>query len=138
MSATEPAAWGRRSSDLGVITISGRWLALRAWGGSRGGYWPRVVRGAPPRVPPAPGDPNRRALGQQRGERQRLRVGPVDRGLGSVGQGLAPAVELFDELWMDREAVREREQLVAELAQRLGGDGGLDVGAGRAVELVLA
>ncbi len=43
MSATALAAWGRRSSDFGVITISGRCLAIRAWRRSRWKYWAGVV-----------------------------------------------------------------------------------------------
>ncbi len=49
-----------------------------------------------------------------------------------------PALELFDELGVDGEAVGHPQQLLTELAQALGGDGGLDVGAGGAVELVFA
>ena len=43
MSAIVLAAWGRRSSDFGVITTSGRCLAIRAWRRSRWKYWAGVV-----------------------------------------------------------------------------------------------
>src|SRR2546425_756603 len=50
----------------------------------------------------------------------------------------ASALELLDELGVDGEAVGDREELVVEHAQALGGHGGLDLGRRRAVELVLA
>ena len=51
---------------------------------------------------------------------------------------LAAAVELFDELRVDGEAVGHAQQLLAQLAQARGRHRRLDLRAGRAVELVLA
>ena len=82
------------------------------------------------------GEADRRALGQQRGERERLGLGPVDAAVGA--ERVAPALELLDELGVDREAVGDREQLLVERPQAVGLDGGLDLGRRRAVELVLA
>ena len=80
------------------------------------------------------GEADRRALDEQRREGERLGVRPVDAALGA--DGLAPALELAQQLGMDREALGHREQLLVELAQQLDGHGGGDLGAGRAVELV--
>ena len=82
------------------------------------------------------GQADRRALGQQRRERQRLGVRPVDPAVGA--ERLAAALELLDELGMDREALGDAQQLVVEDPQPLGADGGLDLRRRRAVELVLA
>ena len=84
------------------------------------------------------GQAQRRPLGQQAREGQRLGVGPVDGVARLVGERLAAAVELFDELGVDGEALGHFEQLLAQLPQASGRDGGLDVRAGGAVELVLA
>src|SRR5580692_10610420 len=43
MSSTELVACGSRSSDFGVITISGRCLAIRACLRSRWKYWARAL-----------------------------------------------------------------------------------------------
>ena len=51
---------------------------------------------------------------------------------------LAPALQLFDELGVDGEALGHPQQLLAQLAQPGGRNRGVDVGARRAVELVLA
>ena len=53
-------------------------------------------------------------------------------------QRLAPALELFDELRVHGEAVGHPQQLLAELAQARRRHRRLDLGARRAVELVLA
>src|SRR3954451_12150666 len=82
------------------------------------------------------GEPDRDALGEQRGEREHLGVGPVDPAL--LAERYAPAIELLDELRVDGEAVRHGEHLVVELAQRVGRDGRRDLRRRRAVELVLA
>ena len=50
----------------------------------------------------------------------------------------AAALELFGELRVDREALGDAQQLVAELAQRGERHRSVDFGAWRAVELVLA
>src|SRR5204862_4713536 len=57
------------------------------------------------------GQTNGRALAQQRRERQRLRVCPLDAFLGGES---AAALQLLVELRMNREAVRHREQGVVE------------------------
>ena len=53
-------------------------------------------------------------------------------------QRIAALLELLDQLGVDREAVRNRQQLLVEHAQAIAGDGGLDLRRGGAVELVLA
>ena len=65
------------------------------------------------------GQAQRRALGEQRRERQRLRVRPVDVRLRrrALLQRLAPAIELFDHLRVHGEAVGHAQQLLAQLAQ---------------------
>ena len=82
------------------------------------------------------GEPDRRALGQQRGVGQRLGVRPVDAAVGA--ERLAPALELLDELGVDGEALGDPQQLVVERAQALGATAAVDLGRRRAVELVLA
>ena len=82
------------------------------------------------------GEAHRRALGQQRRERERLGVRPVDAAVGP--DRLAPALELLEQLGMDVEALGEVQQVVVEPDQAVGGDRGLDLGRGRAVELVAA
>ena len=72
------------------------------------------------------------ALGQQRGEGERLGVAELDPAL---LQRLDPLAERFAQLAVDREALRHLEQRLVQLAQLLGRDRGLDRGAGAAVEL---
>ena len=134
------------SSDSGLLwssigaSASGRfWIGQTVWpvlASCRTMWrWLKV-----PRSVSCPVRRSGRALGEQRGERERLGVRPVDAAVGARlgGQRLAPALELFDELGVHGEALGHAQQLLAELAQARGGHGGLDVGAGRAVELVLA
>ena len=82
------------------------------------------------------GEADRHALGEQRGERERLGVGPVDAAV--LAERGAPALELLDELRVDGEALGGGQELVVERAQLVGRDGGRDLGRRRAVELVLA
>ena len=82
------------------------------------------------------GQAHRRALGQQRRVGEALGLRPVDAALGA--DGLAPALELLDELGVHGEAVGDRQQLLVERLQALGRDRGLDLRRGRAVELVAA
>ena len=84
------------------------------------------------------GEAQRDALGQQRGKGERLGVRPVDVRRGALGERVATAIELFDELGMHREAIGHPQQLIAQLAQARGGHGRVDLGARGAVELVLA
>ena len=82
------------------------------------------------------GQADRRALGQQRRVGERLGLRPVDPAVGA-DRG-PPALELLDQLRVDREALGDPQQLLVERLQALGRDRGLDVGRGRAVELVAA
>src|SRR4051794_3735095 len=95
-----------------------------------------VALGERPALGVLAGQPDGHALGEQRGEGEDLGVGPVDPAL--LAERRAPAVELLDELRVHREALGGGEQLVVELAQRVGRDRGRDLGRRRAVELVLA
>src|SRR5207342_1026874 len=54
------------------------------------------------------GEPDRNAFFEQRPERERLRVAPVD---STLAQALSPALELPGELWIDLEAVRHANEL---------------------------
>src|SRR3954468_8707380 len=63
-------------------------------------------------------------------------MGPVDPAL--VAERLAPALELLDELGMDREALGDAQQLLVEDAQALLAHRRLDLRRRRAIELVLA
>ncbi len=92
----------------------------------------RVVEGEVALAEGAPhgvlaGEPDRRAVDQQRGEGERLGVGPLDAGLRLV-EGGQPALELLDELGVEREAGRRRHQRCVERAQRGGVDGGARLG----------
>ena len=80
-----------------------------------------VREGAPLGVLPREAD--RDPVLEQRRERQRLRLAPVDTAL---GDRLAPPLELALELRMDGEPGRHREELLVERPQPLVGDGGLD------------
>ncbi len=95
-----------------------------------------VALGERPALGVLAGQADRGALGQQRGEGERLGVGPVDPAVGA--QRAAALLEDADELGVDGEALGDGEQLLVEPAQALGRDGGRDLGARRAVELVLA
>ncbi len=64
------------------------------------------------------GEPYRHALGEERGEGQRLRVGPVDAALGAEC-GAAP-LELLAELGMHREPSGQRQELLVERHQESG------------------
>ena len=88
-----------------------------------------LTEGAALRV--LPGQADRRSLDQQRGERQRLRVRPLDALFGH--EHVPTPLELLLQLGMHREAVRHREQLLVEPLERLGVDGG--GGLGRALAL---
>ena len=72
------------------------------------------------------GEPDRDSVLEERGERERLRVSPVDP---AFAQGLATAFELPCELRVDVEALRYLQELVAELEEPFGGDGRDDCGA---------
>ena len=78
-----------------------------------------------------PGQADRCSLDQQRGERQRLRVCPLDAVFGH--EHVTTPLELLLQLGMHREALRHREQLLVEPLQRLGVDG--RGGLGRALAL---
>ena len=67
-------------------------------------------------------EPDRDAVDEQRGERERLGLAPVDPAF--VERGPAP-LELARELRVDGEALRYAQELVGEAAQAFGGDGGL-------------
>src|SRR6478735_9209931 len=82
------------------------------------------------------GQADRDALDQQRRERERFALRPVDAALGP--DVVALLLQLLDELRVDREAVGRGQQLGVELAQAVGRDRRLDGRAGRAVELILA
>ena len=66
------------------------------------------------------GEPDRRPLDQERGERECLGVRPLDRAL---RQGAAAALELFLELGIDAEPRRYDEQLLVQPRQHRGCDG---------------
>src|SRR5205807_2154154 len=63
-------------------------------------------------------------------------VGPVDPAVGI--ERLAPALELFDELRVDREPIGHAQQLLAEVVQPRRGHGRLHFGAWRAAQFVVA
>ena len=74
------------------------------------------------------GEPDRDPLAQQRGERERLGVPPVD---AALLERVAAALELACELRVDREARRARAASCSvSRRRRLRADGGLDVAAG--------
>ena len=79
-----------------------------------------------------PGEADVGALGQQRGEGERLGVAVLDRPL--VEQ-LDPPHQRLAQLAVDREALGNLEQLLVQRAQPVLGDGGFDLGALGAVEL---
>ena len=58
------------------------------------------------------GQPDRNALGQQGCEGERFRVGPQDAAPVVCREHLATLLKLLDQLWMDREAVGHRQQLL--------------------------
>ena len=60
------------------------------------------------------GEPDRHALGEQRRERQRLGVGPVDAALGPERR--AAPLELLAQLRVDREPLGPGQQLLVERA----------------------
>ncbi len=68
----------------------------------------------------------RDSLDEQRRERERLGLPPVD---AALLDRLAPALELLHELRMRREPVGDAQQLVVQRAQTLGVDGGDDLAA---------
>src|SRR5207244_7840970 len=76
---------------------------------------------------------DRRAFGQKRGERERLRVRPVD--ATSLVEALAPPLELFDELGVDREPLGNAQEFPAQLPQPRRGYYRLDLVARQAVQL---
>src|SRR5262249_38809464 len=79
------------------------------------------------------GQPDVRALGQKRREREPLGVAEVDP---AFVERSGPALDQrLAQLAMDGEAVRDLEQLVVQRPQLLVGDGGVDVRALAAVEL---
>ena len=80
------------------------------------------------------GEPDRHALLEQRGESQRLGLGPLDRVL---VERRAPLVELRLQLAVQVEALRQLEQLLVERAQHVLRHGRARLGAGGTVELVL-
>src|SRR5690348_17962172 len=73
------------------------------------------------------GEPDRDPLDEQARERERLGLPPVD---SALFQRLGAPVELFLQLWMNREPFRNGDERAVELAQAVGGDGGNDLGAG--------
>ena len=75
-----------------------------------------------------PGEPDRHAFGEQRGERQRLGVRPVDAALGP--QRRAPPLELLAELGVHREALGPAEQLLVERDEELGRERGVHLEPG--------
>ena len=70
------------------------------------------------------GDADRRALGQQRRERERLGEPPIGLAVGAE-RGLA-AIELPCEFRVGREALRKRDDLVVPARELAGGDARLD------------
>ncbi len=65
-----------------------------------------------------PGEPDRDPVDEQRRERERLGLAPVD---AALVERRAPSLELARELRMHGEAVGRAQELVGELAQPLGG-----------------
>ena len=71
------------------------------------------------------GESDWRAVGEERGERERLGVGPVDRA--SLAQGRAAAIEPLAELRVEREARRQLVQPLVQADQPLARDRGHDL-----------
>ena len=120
MSAIELAACGRRSSDLGVITISGRCLAMRAWRRSRWKYWAGVVGLATRMLPSAASAQEAlQARGGVLGARALVAVGQQQR----QARGLAPLGEAGDDELVDDHlgGVDEVAELRLPQHERLGG-----------------
>src|SRR4029077_1049773 len=74
------------------------------------------------------GEPDRGALAQERRERQGLRVGPLDL---AVFEGGAAPLELLQELWDAREAVRNLEELLVQRREERRGNRRLGLGRRR-------
>ena len=81
------------------------------------------------------GDPDRDAVDEQRRERERLRLAPVD---AALVDRVAAALELLHQLRVRREALGDAQQLLVQLAQPLGGDRRDDGVAGRGGNAPLA
>ena len=64
-SSSALVACGRRSSDFGVITISGRCLTTLAWRRSRWKYWAGVVGLATRRLPSAASERKRSSRAEE-------------------------------------------------------------------------
>ena len=80
------------------------------------------------------GEANRDAVDEERRVCERLRLPPVD---AALLDRLSPPLELLHQLRVRREPVGGAQQLLVQLAQPVGGDGGVDGGAGRARQPVL-
>src|SRR5262245_25975406 len=95
-----------------------------------------VEHGVPVREGPSlgvlAGEPNRNPLDEQRRERKRLRLSPVDP---TLLERLTPPLELTHELRMRREPLANAEELLVEAAQPVGGYRRYDCLAGRGGEV---
>jgi hypothetical protein len=69
------------------------------------------------------GEADRDALDEQAREGERLRLAPID---ASLVERFHSPFEHLHELRIDREAIRDADELVLELAQPLGGDARFD------------
>ncbi len=73
----------------------------------------RVAVGERPALGVLAGQTDRNPFLEQGGERESLRVPPVD---SALVEGVPPALELLGELRIDVESVRDAKQLLVELA----------------------
>src|SRR5262249_6818415 len=73
------------------------------------------------------GEPDRDPVFEERCERERLGMAPVDPAL---TQALVAAFQLTQQLWMDLESLGHLQKLLAELEKPLGGHGRGDGRAG--------
>src|SRR6266849_8219099 len=80
------------------------------------------------------GQPDRDSLDEQRAERERLGLAPVDPTFLDGGE---PALELPHQLRMDGEVLGDAEQVFVQLPQPFGRDGGDDTVAARERDLAL-